>query len=68
MTEAEIKRAKIGDRVMFKPLSADAGEYSEGNITHKLGSRIEITWDDGEISTVSPHDYTRIFLKPATRA
>ena len=63
MTEAEIKKAKIGDRVKFVPLKHDAGEYSEGNITHKLGQRVEITWDDGETCTVAPHDYTRIFLK-----
>jgi hypothetical protein len=65
MTDAEIRKAKIGDRVMFKPLSADAGDYCEGTITHKLGKRVEITWDDGEVGTVTPHDYTRIFLKAA---
>lgn len=63
MTEAEIKQAKIGDRVEFIPLAHDAGERSEGTITHKLGQRVEITWDDGEVSTVAPHHYTRIFLK-----
>ena len=63
MTEAEIKRAKIGDRVKFVPLPGDAGEPSEGEITHKLGSRVEITWDDGETCTVVPHHYTRIFLQ-----
>ena len=63
MTEAEIKRAKIGDRVKFVPLENDAGDYSEGKITHKLGQRVEITWDDGATCTMIPHDYTRVFLK-----
>lgn len=62
MKEAEIKRAKIGDRVKFVPLDHDAGEPSEGVITHKLGQRVEITWDDGETCTMIPHDYTRVFL------
>ena len=62
MKESEIKRAKIGDRVKFVPLPGDAGEYSEGKITHKLGQRVEITWDDGETSTMVPHDYTRVHL------
>jgi hypothetical protein len=65
MTDAEIRKAKIGDRVMFKPLSADAGEYCEGTITHKLGKRVEVAWDDGTVGIVIPHDYTRIFLKAA---
>jgi hypothetical protein len=63
MTEQQIKQAKIGDRVKFVPLAHDAGAYSEGTISHKLGSRVEITWDDGVTCTVTPHDYTRIFLK-----
>lgn len=64
MTEEEIKRAKIGDRVKFVPLEHDAGEPCEGEITHKLGQRVEITWDDGETCTMVPHDYTRVFLIP----
>jgi hypothetical protein len=62
MTEAEIKKAKIGDRVEFVPLSHDAGTYRKGTITHKLGQRVEITWDDGEICSMIPHDYTGVFL------
>lgn len=62
MTEAQIKNAKIGDRVKFVPLPDDAGEYSEGTITHKLGQRVEITWDDGETCTVMPHSYTCVHL------
>ena len=63
MKLAEIKRAKIGDRVKFVPLEHDAGEPCEGSITHKLGERVEVAWDDGTTCTVIPHDYTRIFLK-----
>jgi hypothetical protein len=49
MTEAEIEKAKIGDRVKFVPLDHDAGDYCEGTITNKLGTHVEITWDDGEV-------------------
>jgi hypothetical protein len=62
VTEAQIKQSKIGDRVKFVPLPGDAGEYSEGKITHKLGQRVEITWDDGETCIMIPHDYTRVYL------
>lgn len=62
MTESQIKSAKIGDRVKFVPLTHDAGEPCGGKITHKLGERVEITWDDGETCTMVPHDYTRVFL------
>ena len=61
MTETQIAKAKIGDRVKFAPLSHDAGEYCEGTVTHKLGSKIEITWDDGEVYAYGPMPGTRIF-------
>lgn len=63
MTKTEIKRAKIGDRVTFKPLDKDAGDPCDGTITHKHGERVEITWDDGATCIMIPHDYTRVFLK-----
>lgn len=62
MTEEQIKRAKIGDRVKFVPLDHDAGEYSEGKITHKLGSRVEITWDDGEVYSMDANSASRVSL------
>ncbi len=62
MTKQQIKTVKIGARVKFVPLEHDAGEYSEGTITHKLGERVEITWDDGATCTMVPYDYTRVFL------
>lgn len=63
MTAQEIAKAKIGDRVKFAPLQSDAGEYSEGTITHKLGGRIEITWDDGDVHSMGADPASRVMLK-----
>lgn len=63
MTKEQIKCAKIGDRVKFIPLEHDAGEYSEGTITHKLTNHVEITWDDGEIMSYEGRDGSRVFPK-----
>lgn len=62
MTETEIRRAKIGDRVKFVPLEHDAGDYSEGVITHKLNSAVEVTWDDGDVSSFRSDPASRVFL------
>jgi hypothetical protein len=60
MTEAEIKKAKIGDRVKFVPLDHDAGDYCEGTITHKLGKHVEITWDDGEVYSTGANPASQV--------
>lgn len=71
MNYREIKRAKAGDRVAFKPLPGDAGEYAEGTIEGFSPSKnkCSVRWDDGEKSTVSDASYDRIHLisrdKPA---
>lgn len=49
MTEQELKRAKVGDRVKFQPIADGDDGYSEGNITLITGRRYEVTWDDGEV-------------------
>jgi hypothetical protein len=62
MTEAEIERVKIGDRVKFVPLEHDAGEYSEGTITLKTSRKVEITWDDGEVYHYAAGPQSRVYL------
>jgi len=59
MTEQQVARAKIGDRVKFVPL--EDGEYSEGTITHKLGKRIEVSWDDGETNSYAADPASRVY-------
>jgi hypothetical protein len=67
MTEAEIRHCRVGDRVKFIPLKGDAGEPCGGVITHKVGSHVEITWDDGAICSMIPFNYTRVFWDPEPR-
>ena len=65
MTELEIKRAKIGDRVKFVPLDADSDAYSEGTITNVLHKAVEVTWDDGTVIAYRANNGSRVFLKKA---
>lgn len=67
MNYRDLKRAKIGDRVAFKPLPDDAGEYAEGTITDFSPSKNKcaVLWDDGEQSQVTDASYDRIHLLPA---
>jgi hypothetical protein len=64
MNYREIKAAKIGDKVAFKPLDGDSGEYCEGTITGFSPSKhkCEVLWDDGECSQVTDASYDRIHL------
>jgi hypothetical protein len=64
MNYRELKKAKVGDRVAFKPLPGDAGEYAEGTITGFSPSKHKCTveWSDGETSTVTDASYDRIEL------
>lgn len=70
MNYRDLKQAKIGDRVAFKPLDGDAGEYAEGTITDFSPSKNKcaVLWDDGETSQVTDASYDRIqLLTPATK-
>lgn len=64
MNYRELKRANIGDRVAFRPLPGEAGEYAEGTITAFSPSKnkCSVRWDDGEESTVTDASYDRIHL------
>lgn len=62
MTEADLKKAKIGDRVKFVPIN-DGGEYSEGVLTGKLARHFEVTWDDGAIFSYATSPASCVFLK-----
>lgn len=64
MNYKDLKRAKIGDRVAFKPLPDDAGSYAEGTITDFSPSKNKCTvlWDDGERGIVTDASYDRIHL------
>jgi nucleoid-associated protein YgaU len=66
MNYRELKKANVGDRVAFKPLPGDAGEYAEGTITGFSPSKHKCTveWSDGETSTVTDASYDRIHLLP----
>jgi hypothetical protein len=64
MNYRDLKRAKIGDRVAFKPLPGDAGDYAEGTIESFSPSKNKcaVIWDDGEKSQVTDASYDRIEL------
>jgi hypothetical protein len=64
MNYRDLKRAKIGDRVAFRPLPGDAGEYAEGTITSFSPSKNKATiqWEDGEVSQINDASYDRIEL------
>jgi hypothetical protein len=64
MNYRDLKRAKIGDRVAFKPLPGDAGEYAEGTIESFSPSKNKcaVLWDDGERSQINDASYDRIEL------
>lgn len=67
MNHKDLKRAKIGDRVSFRPLPGDAGEYAEGTIQSFTPSknRCYVVWDDAEEGVVTDASYDRIhLLKP----
>lgn len=69
MKTSHMKKAAIGDRVAFKPLPGDAGDYAEGTIESFSPSKnkCQVIWDDGERSTVTDASYDRISLKPRPR-
>ena len=60
----ELKRAKVGDKVEFRPLEHDAGEPATGTITGFSPSKHKATveWEDGEISQINTAEYDRIHL------
>lgn len=62
MTEADLKKAKIGARVKFEPIG-NGGEYSEGTLTAKLDRHFEVTWDDGDVFSYSTDPASRVYLK-----
>jgi hypothetical protein len=64
MKYRELKKAKVGDRVAFRPLPGDAGEPAEGTILDFSPSKNKATirWDDGEISIINDAGYDRIHL------
>jgi hypothetical protein len=64
MNYRELKKANVGDRVAFKPLPGDAGEYAEGTITGFSPSKHKATvqWDDGEVSQINDASYDRLHL------
>lgn len=64
MKAAEIKQAKVGDRVKFEPRVHDAGEYCEGTITAVGRDEVTITWDDDhDVTVMYPMQFTRVSLK-----
>jgi hypothetical protein len=64
MNYRDLKRASIGDRVAFRPLEHDAGEYAEGTITGFSPSKHKATveWEDGAVSKINEDTYDRIHL------
>jgi uncharacterized protein YodC (DUF2158 family) len=40
---------KVGDKVIYKSEGPDNG--CRGTVTHVLGKRFEVTWNDGEAYT-----------------
>lgn len=64
MNYRDMKRAKIGDRVAFKPLAHDDGEYAEGTIVEFSPShrKCTVVFDDGLRSEITEASYDRIHL------